>query len=113
MDTARPGRDRRGDAVALALGGTSSTSPHSPSRVCTGLAELVPPSVPPDLAAAACANPFPPAYTPRMNSGLAAINAEVQRAASFVGPLFNELNKIIVGQKYLTERLVVGLLANG
>jgi MoxR-like ATPase len=48
-----------------------------------------------------------------MNSGLAAINAEVQAAGSFIEPLFAELNKVIVGQKYLCERLVIGLLANG
>ena len=28
-------------------------------------------------------------------------------------PLFNELGKVIVGQTYLVERLVIGLLANG
>src|SRR5436189_258036 len=41
------------------------------------------------------------------------INAEVQAASGFVQPLFNEINKVIVGQKYLVERLVIGLLANG
>lgn len=48
-----------------------------------------------------------------MNTGISAINAEVQQAAAFVRPLFNEINKIVVGQKYLVERLVIGLLANG
>ena len=48
-----------------------------------------------------------------MNSGIAAINAEVQAASAFLSPLFSELNKVVVGQKYLTERLVIGLLANG
>ena len=28
-------------------------------------------------------------------------------------PLFNEIGKVIVGQNYLIERLVIGLLANG
>jgi MoxR-like ATPase len=37
----------------------------------------------------------------------------VQRASTFVPALLNEMHKIIVGQKYLVERLVVGLLANG
>jgi MoxR-like ATPase len=37
----------------------------------------------------------------------------VQRASAFVQPLFAELNKVIVGQKYLLERLCIGLLANG
>jgi MoxR-like ATPase len=49
----------------------------------------------------------------RMNTGIAAINAEVQQASAWIRPLFGELNKVIVGQKYLAERLVIGLLANG
>src|SRR6476659_2196025 len=48
-----------------------------------------------------------------MNTGISAITEEVQRASAFVQPLFAELNKVIVGQKYLLERLCVGLLANG
>jgi MoxR-like ATPase len=48
-----------------------------------------------------------------MNTGVSAINAEVQRASVFVSPLLNEINKVVVGQKYLVERLVIGLLANG
>jgi MoxR-like ATPase len=48
-----------------------------------------------------------------MSTGIAAINQEVAHASAFVRPLFTELNKVIVGQKYLVERLVIGLLANG
>src|SRR5438045_2050966 len=48
-----------------------------------------------------------------MNTGINAINEAVQEASAFLRPLFNELNKVIVGQKYLLERLCVGLLANG
>ena len=48
-----------------------------------------------------------------MSIGISAINEEVQRASAFVQPLFNEINKVIIGQKYLLERLVIGLLANG
>ena len=48
-----------------------------------------------------------------MNAGITAINAEVQKAGAFVQPLLSEINKVIVGQKYLLERLMVGLLANG
>lgn len=48
-----------------------------------------------------------------MNAGITAINAEVQKAGAFVPPLLSEINKVIVGQKYLLERLMVGLLANG
>jgi MoxR-like ATPase len=48
-----------------------------------------------------------------MNTGLTAINAAVAEHSAFTRPLFNELSKVIVGQQYLVERLVIGLLANG
>src|SRR6476620_4654634 len=48
-----------------------------------------------------------------METGISAINAAVQESGAFVRPLFNELGKVIVGQTYLVERLVIGLLANG
>src|SRR5438876_4521074 len=48
-----------------------------------------------------------------MNTGISAINEEVQKASAFVRPLFSEIGKIIIGQTYLVERLVIGLLANG
>ena len=48
-----------------------------------------------------------------MNTGISAINDAVKEAGAFTHPLFNELGKVIVGQSYLTERLVIGLLANG
>ncbi len=48
-----------------------------------------------------------------MNTGISAINDAVQDAGAFLRPLFNELGKVLVGQTYLTERLVIGLLANG
>jgi MoxR-like ATPase len=48
-----------------------------------------------------------------MNTGISAINDEVQRTSAFVQPLLGEINKVIIGQKYLVERLIIGLLANG
>ncbi|MCX8109168.1 MAG: MoxR family ATPase [Verrucomicrobiae bacterium] len=48
-----------------------------------------------------------------MNAGITAINEEVKKAGAFVGPLMAEMSKVIVGQKYLVERLIIGLLANG
>ena len=48
-----------------------------------------------------------------MNTGISAINDEVQRASAFVRPLFSEIGKVVVGQNYLVERLTIGLLANG
>src|SRR5271166_5171518 len=48
-----------------------------------------------------------------MNTGITAINEQVQRASAFVRPLFSEISKVVVGQNYLVERLIIGLLANG
>jgi MoxR-like ATPase len=48
-----------------------------------------------------------------MNTGISAINDEVERASAFVQPLFQEINQVVVGQKYLLERLCIGLLAGG
>src|ERR1044072_8745046 len=54
-----------------------------------------------------------PLLSRKMNTGISAINAAVQQASGFVQPLLNEINKVVVGQKYLVERLIIGLLANG
>ena len=37
----------------------------------------------------------------------------VQAKSEFVRTLFGELDKVIVGQRYMLERMVIGLLANG
>ena len=50
---------------------------------------------------------------PVMNSGVPALNAAVQEASAFLPTLMTEINRCVVGQKYLVERLVIGLLANG
>ena len=52
-------------------------------------------------------------YLRHMNTGLTAINDEVQKASAFVRPLFSEIGKVVIGQTYLVERLVIGLLGNG
>ncbi len=41
------------------------------------------------------------------------MNERVRQAAVFVGELKNELGKVIVGQEYLLDRLLIGLLADG
>ncbi len=41
------------------------------------------------------------------------IHEEIERESLFVQTLTAEIGKVIVGQKYLVERLLVGLLANG
>ena len=48
-----------------------------------------------------------------MNAGITAINEEVERASAFVQPLLGEMGKVVIGQKMLVERLIIGLLANG
>jgi len=48
-----------------------------------------------------------------MNTGLTAINEKVQKESLFIRALTAEIGKVIVGQKYLIERLLVGLFANG
>jgi len=42
-----------------------------------------------------------------------AINEKIQRESAFVDTLQAELGKVIVGQKHMVERLLVGLLSNG
>src|SRR5436190_9153418 len=41
------------------------------------------------------------------------INEKIQRESAFVDLLTMELSKVIVGQKYMVERLLIGLLSNG
>src|SRR5262245_36140335 len=48
-----------------------------------------------------------------MNTGITAINESVQSAGALLRPLMSEMSKVVVGQTYLVERLVIGLLANG
>lgn len=46
-------------------------------------------------------------------SNIVAINEKVKKESSFVQALLMETSKVIVGQEYMMERLLVGLLANG
>lgn len=46
-------------------------------------------------------------------SDIQALNEKIHAASSFVDLLNLELGKVIIGQKYMTERLVIGLLAQG
>ena len=41
------------------------------------------------------------------------INERIQQESAFVDMITMELGKVIIGQKYMTERLLIGLLANG
>jgi hypothetical protein len=48
-----------------------------------------------------------------MEQGIGAINEQVKQESEFVRTLVGEIGKVIVGQKYLIERLLIGLLADG
>ena len=41
------------------------------------------------------------------------INEKIEKESAFLDPLSNEINKIIVGQKGMVERLLIGLLGKG
>jgi len=48
-----------------------------------------------------------------MNQDIQAINAKIQEESRFIETLTQEVSKVIVGQKYMVERLLIGLLADG
>jgi MoxR-like ATPase len=48
-----------------------------------------------------------------MNPDIRAISDEVQRQSAFVDALVAETGKVIVGQRYLQERALIGLLTGG
>ena len=48
-----------------------------------------------------------------MDSGISAVNDRVREASAFAYRLREEIGKVIVGQRYLVERLLIGLLADG
>jgi MoxR-like ATPase len=48
-----------------------------------------------------------------IDGGITAINEKVRQESAFVQSLVSEIGKVIVGQAYLVERLLVALLSNG
>jgi MoxR-like ATPase len=48
-----------------------------------------------------------------MASGIEIINERVKEESVFVNALRSEMGKVIIGQQYLIDRLIIGLLANG
>jgi MoxR-like ATPase len=48
-----------------------------------------------------------------MEQGISAINEQVREASAFAYRLREEMGKVIVGQRYLVDRLLIGLLADG
>ena len=48
-----------------------------------------------------------------MEQGISIINEKIKNESVFIHDLINEIRKVIVGQDYMIERLLIGLLANG
>jgi MoxR-like ATPase len=48
-----------------------------------------------------------------MNPDIKAINEKIEKESEFVEKLIAEVGKVIVGQNYMIERLLIGLLSNG
>ncbi|HVN85398.1 MAG TPA: MoxR family ATPase [Candidatus Binatia bacterium] len=48
-----------------------------------------------------------------MDAGISTINDQVKEASAFAYRLREEVGTVIVGQRYLIDRLLIGLLANG
>jgi len=44
---------------------------------------------------------------------ITALNEKIKQESAFIDILMNEISKVIVGQKAMVERLVIGLLSNG
>ena len=42
-----------------------------------------------------------------------AINERIKKESAFIEKITNQISKVIVGQKYMVDRLLIGLLANG
>ncbi len=47
------------------------------------------------------------------SEAIKAINKKIEKGSEFVDKISEEVAKVIVGQKYMIERLLIGLLANG
>lgn len=48
-----------------------------------------------------------------MTTDIRELNERIQKESAFVDLLMNEMDKVIVGQKHMVERLLIGLLSNG
>jgi MoxR-like ATPase len=48
-----------------------------------------------------------------MNPDIKAINERILKESAFIEKIVSEIGKVIVGQNYMVERLLIGLLANG
>ena len=50
---------------------------------------------------------------PTLATDIRALNERIERESAFIDLLLLEMDKVIVGQRYMVERLIIGLLADG
>lgn len=48
-----------------------------------------------------------------MNAELETLSAQIQEQSAFADSIISEVSKVIVGQRYMVDRLLIGLLCNG
>ena len=48
-----------------------------------------------------------------MSVDIKTLNEQIQNESAFVEAMLNEVGKVVVGQRYMVERLLIGLLTNG
>ncbi|NTV84809.1 MAG: AAA domain-containing protein, partial [Bacteroidales bacterium] len=48
-----------------------------------------------------------------METDIKALNERIQQESAFVDMISMEMGKVIIGQKHMVERLLIGLLSNG
>ena len=44
---------------------------------------------------------------------MTALSEKIQQSSSFIDDIRTELDKVVIGQKYMIDRLMIGLLTNG
>src|SRR6056297_2009008 len=47
------------------------------------------------------------------NIDMQALGEKIEKHSAFIEDIYTELNKVIVGQRYMIDRLLIGLLADG
>ncbi|SEN72331.1 MoxR-like ATPase [bacterium A37T11] len=51
--------------------------------------------------------------TSTIGTDIRALNERIEKESAFIDLLFMEMDKVIVGQRYMVERLLIGMLADG
>lgn len=51
--------------------------------------------------------------TETANVDMQALGEKIQKSSAFIDDIYTELDKVIVGQRYMIDRLLIGLLADG